>query len=411
MRQEKFTFENEAGLSLAGRLDLPEGPARAHALFAHCFTCGKDIAAARRIAQRLTERGIAVMRFDFTGLGHSEGEFGNTGFSANVADLVAAARHMDSRGMGPEILIGHSLGGAAVLAAAPLIDTVKAVATIGAPAEPAHVLHNFGADLERIKAEGTAEVTLGGRKFTVAEGFVADVEKARLDGTLGKLRAALMVLHAPLDAQVGIENAAEIFTKAKHPKSFVSLDDADHLLSRAQDSEYAADVIATWASRFAGRFPDKAEAEGPADPAVPEGVTRSTEASREGFLQNVSMGGHRMLADEPKRLGGAGAGPTPYQFLSAALATCTSMTVRMYARRKGIALNHVSVDVTHAKEHETDCEHCEEQGAKIDVFRRTVSIIGELSGAERARLLEIADRCPVHRTLEAGARVITEEGA
>ncbi|MEO1316769.1 MAG: alpha/beta fold hydrolase, partial [Pseudomonadota bacterium] len=365
MRQEKFAFENEAGISLAGRLDLPDGPARAHALFAHCFTCGKDIAAARRIAQRLTERGIAVMRFDFTGLGHSEGEFGNTGFSANVADLVAAARHMAGLGMGPEILIGHSLGGAAVLAAAPLIDSVRAVATIGAPAEPAHVLHNFGADLERIRAEGSAEVTLGGRQFTVAEGFVADVEKARLEGTLGRLGAALMVLHAPLDAQVGIENAAEIFTQARHPKSFVSLDDADHLLTRSQDSEYAADVIATWASRFAGRFPEKTEAEGPADPAVPEGVTRSTEAAREGFLQNVSMGGHRIVADEPKRLGGRGAGPTPYQFLSAALATCTSMTVRMYARHKGIPLNHISVDVTHDKEHATDCAGCEEAPKKI----------------------------------------------
>ncbi|MEO0429562.1 MAG: bifunctional alpha/beta hydrolase/OsmC family protein [Pseudomonadota bacterium] len=411
MRQEKFAFENEAGISLAGRLDLPDGPARAHALFAHCFTCGKDIAAARRIAQRLTERGIAVMRFDFTGLGHSEGEFGNTGFSANVADLVAAARHMAGLGMGPEILIGHSLGGAAVLAAAPLIESVRAVATIGAPAEPAHVLHNFGADLERIKAEGSAEVTLGGRQFTVAEGFVADVEKARLDGTLGRLGAALMVLHAPLDAQVGIENAAEIFTQARHPKSFVSLDDADHLLTRSQDSEYAADVIATWASRFAGHFPEKTEAEGPADPAVPEGVTRSTEAAREGFLQNVSMGGHRIVADEPKRLGGRGAGPTPYQFLSAALATCTSMTVRMYARHKGIPLNHISVDVTHDKEHATDCAGCEEAPKKIDVFRRRISIIGQLSPDERARLLEIADRCPVHRTLEAGAKVLTEEGA
>ncbi|MEL7138603.1 MAG: bifunctional alpha/beta hydrolase/OsmC family protein [Pseudomonadota bacterium] len=411
MRQEKFAFENKAGISLAGRLDLPDGPARAHALFAHCFTCGKDIAAARRIAQRLTERGIAVMRFDFTGLGHSEGEFGNTGFSANVADLVAAARHMAGLGMGPEILIGHSLGGAAVLAAAPLIDSVRAVATIGAPAEPAHVLHNFGADLERIRAEGSAEVTLGGRQFTVAEGFVADVENARLDGTLGRLGAALMVLHAPLDAQVGIENAAEIFTKARHPKSFVSLDDADHLLTRSQDSEYAADVIATWASRFAGRFPEKTEAEGPADPAVPEGVTRSTEAAREGFLQNVSMGGHRIVADEPKRLGGRGAGPTPYQFLSAALATCTSMTVRMYARHKGIPLNHISVDVTHDKEHATDCAGCEEAPKKIDVFRRRISIIAQLSPEERARLLEIADRCPVHRTLEAGAKVLTEEGA
>ncbi|MEM6944803.1 MAG: alpha/beta fold hydrolase, partial [Pseudomonadota bacterium] len=329
MRQEKFSFENAEGHALAARLDLPDGPVRAHALFAHCFTCGKDIAAARRIAQRLTERGIATLRFDFTGLGHSEGEFGNTGFSANVADLVAAARHMAGLDMGPEILIGHSLGGAAVLAAAPLIESVRAVATIGAPAEPAHVLHNFGADLERIRAEGAAEVSLGGRKFSVADSFVQDVEQARLDGTLGRLRAALMVLHAPLDAQVGIENAAEIFKGAKHPKSFVSLDDADHLLTRSADAEYAADVIATWAARFAGRFPERTAEDGPEDPSVPEGITRSTEASPDGFLQNLALGGHRMLADEPKRLGGTGQGPTPYQFLSAALAACTSMTIRM----------------------------------------------------------------------------------
>ncbi|MEM7528910.1 MAG: bifunctional alpha/beta hydrolase/OsmC family protein [Pseudomonadota bacterium] len=410
MRQEKFSFENAEGLALAARLDLPDGPVRAHALFAHCFTCGKDIAAARRIAQRLTERGIATLRFDFTGLGHSEGEFGNTGFSANVADLVAAARHMAGLDMGPEILIGHSLGGAAVLAAAPLIESVRAVATIGAPAEPAHVLHNFGADLERIRAEGAAEVSLGGRKFSVADSFVQDVEQARLNGTLGRLRAALMVLHAPLDAQVGIENAAEIFKGAKHPKSFVSLDDADHLLTRSADAEYAADVIATWAARFAGRFPERTAEDGPEDPAVPEGITRSTEASPDGFLQNLALGGHRMLADEPKRLGGTGQGPTPYQFLSAALAACTSMTIRMYARRKGLALTHVSVDVTHDKEHVTDCEGCEESPQKIDVFRRRVSLFGGLDATQEARLMEIADRCPVHRTLEAGARVETERG-
>ncbi|MEM6679879.1 MAG: bifunctional alpha/beta hydrolase/OsmC family protein [Pseudomonadota bacterium] len=409
MPQDRITFANAAGDRLAARLDRPDGPVRAWALFAHCFTCGKDIAAARRIAARLAEGGIGVMRFDFTGLGHSGGEFGNTGFHANVDDLVAAAEHMRAQGMAPEILIGHSLGGAAVLAATPRIGGIKAVATIGAPHDPSHVLRRFGADLEKIRDEGMAEVTLVGRTFTVARTFLENTETATLDDTLGQLGAALMVLHAPRDAEVSIENAAAIFTAAKHPKSFVSLDDADHLLTRGEDAAYAADVIAAWASRFAGSAPEPTLA---ADQgAAPEGVTRSTERDPAGFLQDVRMGPHAIAGDEPVHYGGTDKGPTPYQFLAAALATCTSMTIRMYARRKQIPLASVSVDVTHDKVHATDCEGCEEAPRKIDLFRRTLHLKGALSDADRAKLVAIADRCPVHRTLEAGARVETIDAA
>ncbi|MEO1456362.1 MAG: bifunctional alpha/beta hydrolase/OsmC family protein [Pseudomonadota bacterium] len=417
MRQEKFTFQGQGGHALAARLDRPEGHARAYALFAHCFTCGKDIAAAARIARGLTARGYGVLRFDFTGLGHSEGEFGNTGFTSNMQDLIAAARHLRETGMAPSILIGHSLGGAAVLAAATEIESVRAVVSIGAPADPGHVLHNFGSDVARIRAEGEATVQLAGRSFRISKSFVEDVEGATLKDRLARLKAALLVMHAPLDATVGVENAAEIFTAARHPKSFVSLDDADHLLTKPKDAEYAADVIAAWADRYAAAEDAARQAAAPAapppaapdGPPAPEGVTRVVDASDGKFLQHVSVGAHRLVADEPASLGGTDRGPTPYQLVSAGLGACTSMTIRMYARRKGWTLNHVSVDVSHEKTHATDCEGCETAERRIDVFRRVIRLEGELDAAQRTRLMEIADRCPVHRTLEASARIETVE--
>ncbi len=401
MRTEKLEFDGHGGARLAARLDRPVGTPKAVALFAHCFTCGKDIAAARRIAGRLAGAGIAVMRFDFTGLGHSEGEFGHTGFSSNVSDLVAAARHLEGLGTPPAVLIGHSLGGAAVLAAAGEIPSVRAVVTIGAPADPGHVLHNFGAALETIRANGAAEVDLAGRKFTIARGFVEDVEGARLADRVSALKAALLVLHAPRDAQVGIENAAEIFTRAKHPKSFVTLDDADHLLTRAPDAEYAAEVIEAWVRRY---LPQREPPEGPA-----EGIARVSEADPQGFLQDIRVGPrHTLLADEPKGVGGTDLGPTPYGLVAAGLGACTAMTIRMYARRKAWPLAHVEVDVSHDKVHAEDCTSCETKDAKIDVFRRVIRLDGPLDEAQRARLLEIADRCPVHRTLESAVRIETE---
>ncbi len=344
--------------------------------------------------------GIAVLRFDFTGLGHSKGEFANTTFTSNVEDLVLASKHLADKGMAPSLLIGHSLGGAAVLKAAGQIDSIKAVATIGAPFDPGHVTHNFGAALDAISADGRAEVDLAGRAFTIGKGFVDDVAATELSPLIAKLNRALLVLHAPLDATVGVENATQIFTAAKHPKSFVTLDDADHLISRPEDAEYAAEVIAAWAGKYLKLRP-------PAPPpGAPEGIVRVAEADAEGFLQDVNAGpSHHTLADEPEAYGGTNKGMTPYGFLSAGLGACTSMTIRMYARRKKWALDHVSVDVSHDKVHAQDADN--DQGFRIDTFRREIRLEGDLDDEQRARLLEIADRCPVHRTLEHGAQVET----
>ncbi|SHG41291.1 bifunctional alpha/beta hydrolase/OsmC family protein [Cognatishimia maritima] len=401
MTTERITFTGHSGEKLAARLDLPDGPHLATVLFAHCFTCSKDIPAARRIAGRLAAMGLAVLRFDFTGLGHSEGEFSNTTFTSNVADLHAAAEYLAKRDMAPDMLIGHSLGGAAVLRAAGEMPTVRAVATLGAPFDPHHVTHNFDDALDKIEADGQAEVSLGGRPFTIRKDFVADISAQKLAPAIQNLKRALLVMHAPRDAVVGIENAAEIFGAAKHPKSFVTLDDADHLINRPEDAEYAAEVIAAWAARYLHLAP-------PAPPiGAPEGVVRVSEADPNGFLQDVNSGPfHHTLADEPLAYGGTNKGMTPYGFLSSGLGACTSMTIRMYARRKGWPLDHVWVDVCHNKVHAQDAGTG--SGERIDRFKRLIHLTGALSDDQRDRLLEIADKCPVHRTLEKSSEVITE---
>lgn len=401
MPTERITFSGHDGASLDARLDLPEGPHLATALFAHCFTCGKDIPAARRIAARLAAIGIAVLRFDFTGLGHSGGEFANTTFTSNVGDLIAAQGYLAARGMAPALLIGHSLGGAAVLKAAAELPGIKAVATIGAPFDPGHVTHNFTASLPEIEAHGQAEVTLGGRPFTIGRDFLEDVAAARLAPAIAGLRAALLVLHAPRDAVVSVDNASQIFLAAKHPKSFVSLDTADHLVSDPADAEYAAEVIVTWAARYL-------DMKRPAPPpGTPEGVVRVREADKAGFLTDITSGdGHHLLADEPLAYGGTNRGLSPYGLLSAGLGACTSMTIRMYARRKGWPLEEISVDVSHDKVHAQDAETA--TGLKIDTWRRRITLTGPLDATQRTRLLEIADKCPVHRTLERSSTVITE---
>ena len=401
MPTERLTFIGHYGSTLAARLDMPDGPHLATALFAHCFTCGKDIPAARRIASRLAAMGIAVLRFDFTGLGHSDGEFANTSFTSNVDDLLAACAKLNEKGMPPSLLIGHSLGGAAVLKAAGQMPQIKAVATLGAPFDPGHVTHNFADALPEIISKGVAEVSLGGRPFKIGKGFIEDVAEGQLAPAIGSLGAALLVLHAPRDAIVSIDNASQIFLAAKHPKSFLTLDDADHLISRPADAEYAAEVIAAWATRY---LPLKPPAP---PPGAPEGIVRVSEADRNGFLQDINDGpNHHVLADEPAAYGGTNRGMSPYGFLSAGLGACTSMTVRMYARRKGWPLDHVSVDVCHDKVHAQDAETG--SGDKIDTWRRRIKLAGDLSAEQRQRLLEIADKCPVHRTLERSSDVITE---
>ncbi|MEM9032859.1 MAG: bifunctional alpha/beta hydrolase/OsmC family protein [Pseudomonadota bacterium] len=400
MPTEHVTFKGHQGHTLAARLDLPDGPHLATALFAHCFTCSKDIPAARRIAARLAAMGIAVLRFDFTGLGHSDGEFENTSFTSNVGDLRAAAAALRARGMAPGLLIGHSLGGAAVLRAAPEIESARAVVTIGAPFDPEHVTHNFGPAIDTIRKQGAAEVFLGGRPFTIRREFLDDVAAETLAPAIRTMNRALLILHAPRDTIVGIENATQIFAAAKHPKSFVTLDDADHLITRAEDAEYAASVIAAWSARYLAL-------KQPAPPVgAPEGVVRTSEADPGGFLQDITSGAsHHVVADEPLAYGGTNKGLSPYGLLSAALGACTSMTIRMYARRKDWPLAHVRVDVTHDKVHAQDA------GAqaieKIDTFRRAISLQGALDADQRRRLLEIADKCPVHRTLERSSTIET----
>lgn len=405
MPSARIEFESHAGDRLAARLDLPDGPPRAYALFAHCFTCTKDLAAARRIAQRLSAMGLGVLRFDFTGLGHSGGEFANTTFTSNVEDLIRAAEWLGENHSAPQLLIGHSFGGAAALAAAHRIPGVRALAVINAPADPGHVLRNFGAKVGEICETGAAEVDLAGRKFTIGKQFVEDVSKTKLSDALAHLKAALLVLHAPLDQIVSIENASAIFTAAKHPKSFVTLDDSDHLLTRPEDGDYAAEVIAAWSRRYIELSPEAAPF------GAPEGIVTAREADAEGFVQDILFGPkHALVADEPASVGGTNLGPSPYDLLSAGLAACTSMTIRMYARRKGLPLDHVWVDVEHGKIHAKDCEDCQSDGGKIDEFRRTVHLTGDLTDEQRARLLEIANRCPVHQTMESEIKVRTRLG-
>lgn len=400
MPRETFSFTGQGGDRLSGRLDLPDGPVLATALFAHCFACGKDIAAARRISARLAAMGFAVLRFDFTGIGQSGGDFAATTFTSNVGDLVAAAAALKARGLAPDLLIGHSLGGAAVLRAAGQIASVRAVATIGAPFDPAHVIATFAEARAAIERDGAAEVTLGQRRIRIGRALLQDLAEAPMGGAIGTLSRALLVLHAPRDATVGIDNATRIFTAARHPKSFVTLDDADHLMSRREDAEYAAEVIAAWC----GRYLDLRSPAPP--PGAPEGVIRVSEADADGFLQDIDAGPrHHTVADEPKAYGGTDRGMSPYGFLAAALGACTSMTIRMYARKKGWPLDHVSVDVTHDRMHAQDAA----TGIvpRIDRFHRAIRLEGALSPEQRERLREIANNCPVHRTLETGAEVET----
>lgn len=404
MPDNRLEFPGRDGQSLAGRLDLPVGPVRAYALFAHCFTCGKDVLAASRISQALTAHGIGVLRFDFTGLGGSGGDFSNTNFSSNIADLHAAADHMRQHLRAPSLLIGHSLGGAAVLAAADGIPEVRAVATIAAPSDPSHIVGLFGDDAAAIADHGEAQVRLAGRTFQIRRQFLEDVAEQRLLDKIAKLGRALLVMHSPRDTIVGIDNASQIFIAARHPKSFVSLDHADHLLSRREDAEYVASTIAAWSQRYleidAATLPAA---------AVEEGRVRVEEAHVGKFQQHVAVGQHRLLADEPLSFGGLNGGPAPYDLLLAALGSCTAMTMRMYAERKGIPLEHVSVVLRHEKIHAADCEGCETREGKVDWIEREIDMRGPLDEQQRAALLSIADKCPVHRTLHSEVLVRTRE--
>lgn len=407
MASERLTFTNDRGDELAARLERPDGPPTAYALFAHCFTCSKDLRAARTISKALCDRGFAVLRFDFTGLGESEGDFSDTNFSSNAQDLVAAAHFLDAQYEAPSLLIGHSLGGAAVLQAAHDMPSVQAIATIGAPAEPSHVMQLLDDEIDTIQSEGEASVTLAGRSFTIKKQFLDDLEAQHMRDTIGDLDRPLMIFHSPVDQTVGVENAAAIYQAAKHPKSYVSLDQADHLLTNPDDATYVAHVISALAVRYldaesVATPPDDA----PGDADAPEsGVTATT--GTEGYRTEMQARHHALVGDEPASLGGEDTGPTPYEYLSAGLASCTTMTLQMYARRKDWPLEKAHVEVQHNKIHAKDCDNCETESGKIDRFTRTVTVEGDLSDEQRARLLEIANKCPVHRTLHSEINVVT----
>ena len=403
MRTEQLEFANSKGEKLAALMDLPLGKPNAFALFAHCFTCGKDNLAAKRISERLAMSGIGVLRFDFTGLGASEGEFANTHFSSNVDDLIAAADYLRKSRGSPAILIGHSLGGSAVLAAAHRIPDARAVVTISAPYEPAHVTGLFKEHVDKIHDHGEVEVSLAGRPFRIKREFLDDVAEQRITEHLANLRRALLVFHSPTDDIVGIENASRIFTSAKHPKSFVSLAGADHLLSKRSDAVYVANVIAAWAERY---FEQPARR---SDEQIETGTVLVRETGGGKFQQEILSGPHRFLADEPVKAGGLDSGPGPYDLLLAALGACTSMTLRLYADHKKLPLKRVSVQLVHNRIHAEDCLNCETKEGMVDRIDRNITMEGPLDAEQRKRLLEIANKCPVHRTLESEIEIRTFE--
>jgi len=430
-RRERITFRGGLGDELAARLDLPEGEPTAFALFAHCFTWSKDVAAAAAISAGLVEQGVAVLRFDFTGLGASGGEFANTDFSSNIEDLIAAADMLRETRAAPKLLIGHSLGGAAMLAAAAHIPESHAVVTIGAPFDPAHIAELFPDDVvDTVCAEGESVVEIAGRRFTIGRTLLDDLDTHRMSTAIADLGRPLLVMHSPVDNVVGIDNARQIYEAARHPKSFVSLDSADHLLSNRADGAYAARVLAAWASRY---LP------GPVDETRPRpaertatttpGATRSdparsdparsdtqdatddsvhvTEIGTGRFTQRVTARGHELMADEPLGIGDD-LGPTPYDLLLAALGACTTMTLRMYADRAGLPLEHVSVALRHDRVYSTDCRDASQQRCRVEQLTRTLHVVGpELTDADHDKLLEIADKCPVHRTLLGDLRIET----
>ncbi len=387
MPSHKVTFDNAQGQTLSARLNVPDGSVCAYALFAHCFTCSKDLKAVRHISQALQDAGIAVLSFDFTGLGASEGDFAETSFSSNVEDLLAAAAFLKSEFQAPQLLIGHSLGGAAVLMAARRLSGIRAVITVGAPAEPEHVRHLLRASEPEIQEQGEAEVSIAGRSFRIKNQFLEDLEASRMADCIAGLRAALLIMHSPVDNVVGVDNARQIFELAKHPKSFISLNQADHLLTGETDAKYAASVMAAWVK---GYLPEVARWQ---DDVAKDAIVVRTGS---GYRTEVRAKGFDLLVDEPAALGGTDAGPNPYDYLAVSLAACKSLTLRMYADRKKLPVDAIEVTIQHSRKTKPD----DSEGEKHDHFDIVIDIQGELDTQVLERMLEISGRCPVHRTLD-----------
>ncbi len=397
-RSITLSFPGSQGSDLAARLELPAGEPRGYALFAHCFSCSKDLPMAIRLARALTTRGVAVLRFDFTGLGSSEGDFANTNFSTNIDDLECAAAFLRTHYEAPQLLIGHSLGGAAALAVAARLDEVLALATVNAPSDPQQISHLFAGRLAQIKEQGEADVTIAGRSFRVRRQFLDDIAGHGLLDDVARLDRPLLIFHSPVDQVVDIDHAARLYQAARHPKSFISLDGADHLVSRPADVEFLAAMLSTWALRY---MPEKT------DQPPAKGTVEVSETGDGRFTQEVRIGRHRFSADEPVEQGGLDQGPSPYDLLLAALGACTAMTLRLYAERRGFALAHVSVELLHAKIHAEDCADCETRTGLVDHIERVITLRGSLTAQERDKLLAIADKCPVHRTLHSEISVDT----
>ncbi|PKL79392.1 MAG: osmotically inducible protein C [Ignavibacteriae bacterium HGW-Ignavibacteriae-4] len=400
MKSERLLFKNSDGLELSARLELPiDRKPVSYAIFAHCFTCNKNLTAVTNITRELTNSGFAVLRFDFTGLGESEGDFSETNFSSNINDLVCAADYLATNYGEPTLIVGHSLGGAASIFAAAVINSIKAVATIGAPSSPDHVKHLFEEDITKIETQGSAKILLAGRPFEVKKQFLDDISSKNMKATLANLNKAILIMHSPQDATVGISNAAEIYTNAKHPKSFVTLDGADHMLMNSRDSKYAGQVISGWVSRYV----DTEEVK-----KLRPKKTVLARIGSTGFTTDIQSGNHSITADEPLSVGGDDFGPNPYDLLMASLGACTAMTMRMYADRKGWAIDEIIVHLSHEKQHVKDCQDCDTTSGYIDKIEKEIEIIADLDSEQRQRLLEIADKCPIHRTLHNEVKVYTK---
>lgn len=391
MNSVKLTFKNNQEKSLSAKLEYPvDGQPTAYAIFAHCFTCSKNLAAVTNISRALTSKGIAVLRFDFTGLGDSEGDFADTNFSSNVEDLISAATYLEKEHVAPQIIIGHSLGGAAVLMAASKIDSIEAVVTIGAPADPPHVQHLFQGGIDEIEKHGEATVSIGGRPFKIKKQFIEDLRNNSLEFTVGKMRKALLVMHSPQDEIVEVDNARKIYEMAKHPKSFITLDGADHLLTRKEDSMYVGSMVGSWVTRYLAL---------PKTEALETDKQVVVRTGDDGYTTEIKASGHNLIADEPESFGGKNLGPNPYDLLLSSLGACTGMTLRMYADHKKWDLQEVKVHLQHNKVHAKDCDECESNKSKIDKIEKVLEFKGDLSEEQIKRLTEIADKCPVHRTI------------